>query len=109
MFSSFGHGKNAVIHLFRRGLAGKAKSHRFLKILAIVRNEVDSCAFCAQYILRRIRAIAALQHHCVVILARNIVRKAQRIRAEIGLPVFADGRNKRRWHRVKRRRLVKRN
>ena len=104
---TFSEREYAVFHFLGGGKSREAKSHGFAEILFVVRNKIERGFFGAQNILRRIGTVAALQNHGVTLLARDVIRKAQRIRAEIGLSALRNCRDKQRRHGKIRRRLIK--
>ena len=79
--------KNAVFHLFLRGISGETKPHRFTEIFFIVGDKVEGDLASRQNVLRRIGIVAAFQQHCIAILACDVVGETQRIGSEIG-PAF---------------------
>ena len=99
--------KKTIFHFFFGGVAGEAETHRFAEKFPIVGNEIQRYRLVAQNVLRRIGRISAFKQHGVAFFSRNVVRKAQGIRAEIGHSVFGNRADKYGRHREKGGSLVK--
>lgn len=100
-------GKEAVFHLFLGGIARKTQPHRLFEVLALVGNEVEGYLARAQDVLGRVGTVAHLEDHRIVVFARDIVGKTQRIGAQIGLPALGHGGRQNGGHRKERGRLIK--
>ena len=99
--------KNAVFHFIRGSVAGEAEAHRLAKVFFVVGYKIKRNPASAQNILRRVRAVSAFQQHCIAVFTRNVIRKAQRIRAEVCCAALRNRADKYHGHRKKCRGLIK--
>ena len=97
----------AVFHFLRRCVSWPAELHGPFEIFPVIRNEVDGTFSRAQNVLGRIGRVAAVQEHCVILLACHVIRLDQTVRTEAGRPVLRQRADQHGRHREKQRGLVK--
>jgi len=90
--------ENAILHFLLGGIARETKANGLFEVLLFVGDKVQCALFGAQDVLRCVGTVSRLQNHGVVVLASNVVRKAQRICAQVGLAVFSNGANQNGGH-----------
>jgi len=96
----------AVLHLLRRLVAGKAQAHGLPEELLVVRQEIERTFAVAQQVLRGVRRIARAEEHGIVFPARDVVGRDERIRPDRGAFVLGHRADEHGRHREKGRGLI---
>ena len=88
-------------------VSGPGKLYRFLKGRRLIVDKVQRAFSVTKNVLCGVRRVAATQKHCIVILARYVVRLNQGIRSKVSLAILAKRRDNDGGHREKQRCLIK--
>ena len=99
--------ETAVFHFLSRRISGPAQFYGPFEILSVIGNEIDGAFSRAQKMLSRIGRVAAVQEHCVILLACYIIRLDQTVRTETGRSVLRQRADQHGRHREEQRCLVK--